>query len=102
MTSSMPEVAENTWLVRASTTISSELHDGVVMLDIEAGKYFGADEVGYRIWQLLVSPIQMREIVAVLIEEYDVEQSRCEVEVAGFIGSLLDAGLVEARDRCGN
>jgi len=95
-------MAENSCLVRASTTISSELDDGVVMLDIEAGKYFGADEVGYRIWQLLASPIRMQEIVAALIEEYDVEPSRCEVEVAGFIGSLLDAGLVETRDPCGS
>lgn len=102
MTQSLHELGDNIRLIRASTAISSELDDGVVMLDIEAGKYFGADEVGYRIWQLLASPISRREIIAALIEEYDVEPSRCELEVADFLGSLIGAGLVETRDRYGD
>ena len=43
--------------VRNSKTISGRLHDEMVMMDIEQGKYFSLNPVATRIWDLLESPL---------------------------------------------
>ena len=66
-----------------------------VLLDVESGLYFGLDEVGARIWQLLVAGASEESIVDQLLEEYDVERSRLRADVTGFLTVLVAKGLTE-------
>ncbi len=95
MSSAAENLAAEAKFKRSTSAIASELDDSVVMLDVEDGRYFGADGVGYRIWQLLASPSSLEELVDRLCEEYEVSAQQCEAEVREYLTSLLKAGLIE-------
>jgi len=68
---------------RNSKTISGRLHDEMVMMDPEQGKYFSLNQVATRIWDMLEGELTIDELCAMLREEYEVESHRCNEEVAG-------------------
>jgi len=65
-----------------------------VILHFTAGTYFGLDEVGTRIWQLVQTRRSVREIRDTLLEEYDVDEARCERAVDSLLASLAEHGLI--------
>ncbi len=65
-----------------------------VMMSIAAGRYYGLNAVGVRIWELLESPRDVAEICRQLVEEFEVDQPTCEAEVLRFVDELLDNGIV--------
>lgn len=78
--------------------VSSDLGGEAAILDLEAGVYYGLDEVGARIWELIQERRSAREVRDALRAEYDVEPERCERDVLALLQELADAGLVEVRD----
>ena len=66
-----------------------------VMLSIEKGKYFGLNSMGSRIWEMLEKPITVREMVAALVIEYDVEEKTCRQDVQTFLNKLYTQELDE-------
>jgi hypothetical protein len=80
--------------IRNSKTISGRLHDELVMMDIDQGKYFSLNPVATRIWDLLEKPLDTEELCAVLIDEYDVAPEQCRIEVEEHIAEMLKFGLI--------
>ena len=79
---------------RNSRTISGRLHDELVMMDLEQGKYFSLNPVATRIWDLLEKEMTLDELCAVLTEEYDVESGQCMDEVGELMSGMEGLGLV--------
>jgi hypothetical protein len=65
-----------------------------VMFSADQGSYFGLDEVGTRVWELLEEPRSIDDVCATLLEEYDVEADTCRRDVAAVVEQLRDAQLV--------
>ena len=65
-----------------------------VILDLNSSSYFGLDEVGTRIWQLLGEQSPLESVVEQLLAEYEVERGRLESDIADLLGDLAEAGLV--------
>lgn len=80
--------------IRKDETISGQLDDEMVMMDIQKGKYFSLNPVATRIWELVEIPRSQAEICRILQEEYEVEPSRCSGEVMEFLEELVKMGLV--------
>ena len=80
---------------RNNSTITGKLHDELVMMDIDKGKYFAFNEVATRIWEILEKPKTEDELVTQLLEEYEVEEEQCRAEVKELLGELGKLGLVE-------
>lgn len=80
---------------RNSRTISGRLHDEMVMMDIEQGKYFSLNPVATRIWDLLENALTIDEICGYLADEYEVEMLRCRAEVGELLKEMERLGLVE-------
>ncbi|MBE0678869.1 MAG: PqqD family protein [Bacteroidales bacterium] len=79
---------------RNSKTISGRLHDELVMMDLEQGKYFSLNPVATRIWDLLEKPKEAAEICSVLMDEYDVSSDQCLIEVEELLDEMGKMGLV--------
>ena len=75
-----------------------EVGGETVLLDLDSEQYFGLDEVGTRIWALLGEGRCLDDIVATLLDEYDVEREQLSADVQELLTALLDAGLIEADD----
>lgn len=69
----------------------------MVLLDPVGGEYFGLDEVGARIWDLLPAHPTAAGLAERLTEEYDAPRERLEADAAAFLGELARLGLVARR-----
>lgn len=78
--------------------VSSDLMGEVAILDLKAGVYYGLDDVGARIWNLIQEPKAVSEIRDTLLQEYDIEADRCERDLLALLQRLADEGLVEVED----
>ena len=81
--------------VVSKDVLFQEVAGETVLLDLGSEAYFGLDEVGTRIWSLLNDGRNSAEMVAALLEEYDVEREVLEQDVQDLLASLVEAGLVE-------
>ena len=74
--------------------LSQEVNGETVLLDLEGESYFGLNEVGTRIWQLLQSKPTVAETLNTLSDEYDVSRDQLESDVGELLAKLADAGLI--------
>ena len=84
-------------VVQAPDQLSSDLSGEAVVLDLGEGIYYGLDEVGARIWELVKEPRAVGDVRDRLLAEYDVERDRCEQDVIALVSELAENGLVEVR-----
>ncbi len=82
--------------IRNNDTISGRLHDEIVMMDIEKGKYFSMNPIATHIWDLLEKPMNADDICNQLMEEYEVDISTCQKEVNQFIDEMMQLNLIQA------
>lgn len=75
--------------------IVSNMGEEKVMLSVESGKYYNFGDIGGYIWDLMEESITINQLVATLIDIYDVEQVECEQQVFSFLEQLLDESLIE-------
>lgn len=78
--------------------VSSDLGGEVAILNLDAGMYYGLDDVGARVWELAREPTKVGEIQSRILEEYDVEPERGRREVFALLQDLVNEGLLEVRD----
>ena len=74
--------------------LSQEVAGETVLLDLASESYFGLDEVGTRIWQLLQEGAGREQLIDTLLDEYEVERAELERDVGQLLDGLADAGLV--------
>ena len=71
-----------------------ELQGESVLLNLESECYFGLDEVGTRMWSALASTDSIEAACESLLAEYDVERERLRSDLATFVETLAEEGLV--------
>lgn len=79
--------------------ISQEVSGETVLLDLESENYFGLDEVGTRIWQLIKEQEDLQAIYNTLLDEYEVEESRLQADLEALLGEISKLGLVSLEAR---
>ncbi len=68
--------------------------DETVLLDLSSGIYFGLDGVGKRIWESLAKGQSLGDAVAVIVAEYEVDESQASADVVEFASDLVARGLL--------
>jgi len=91
-------IALGTLIGKTQDQIASDLGGEVVVLNIQHGIYYGVDDVGVTIWQLLDQPRTPEAIRDAVLAKYDVDPEECERDLLRFLEQLLNAGLIEVRD----
>jgi hypothetical protein len=76
----------------------SNLTDEGVVLNTRNGKYYGLKGAGVAIWSALAQPATIDEIRSMVVDQYEVDETKCELEIGGFLDQLIDEGLVEIVD----
>ena len=69
-----------------------------VMMSIEAGRYYGLNAVGSRIWDLLESPRTVGQLCKQICEEFEVDEQTCEAAVVTFVDDLIINRIVHVVD----
>lgn len=87
-------IGEDAVLSHAAGLVAADLDQKKVMMSIESGKYYGLDEIGTRIWELLEKKPAFCELVQELLKEYDVDEAACRRDLLSFLNKLYDQGLI--------
>jgi len=66
-----------------------------VLLNLETERYFGLDETGTRMWQLVTASPNIDAAYQELQNEYDVESELLRVHFTELLGQLVDYGLLQ-------
>jgi hypothetical protein len=91
-------ISPSSIVVASGDQISSDLAGEVVMLNLKNGTYYGLDQVGARIWELIQAPQPVAAVRDTIVAEYEVTAERCEADLLVLLGQLADAELIEVRD----
>ncbi|WP_300974419.1 PqqD family protein [Sphingomonas sp. LHG3406-1] len=75
--------------------LSADVGEDVVALQAVRGFAFGMEGVSASVWKLLDRARSISEIVADLLERFDVDPEECEADVAELLGQLEAEGLIE-------
>jgi hypothetical protein len=86
-----------TVVVASKNQLASDIAGETVILGLTAGRYYGVDSVGARIWQLIQAPALVADVHRTLVSEYDVDPERCRTDLLRLLQQMADAGLVEVR-----
>jgi len=78
----------------SSEVLTQEVGGETVILDLKTESYFGLDEVGTRIWQLLQEQKNLQTITATMLNEYDVEEKQLGKDIQNLLTQLNKAGIV--------
>ncbi len=78
----------------SSEVLTQEVDGETVILDLKSESYFGLDEVGTRIWQLLQEQEDIQTITATMLNEYDVKEEQLEKDIQNLLTQLNKAGIV--------
>lgn len=79
---------------RNSGLVTSNIDGEIVMMSVDNGEYYGLDEIGSRIWDLLENSISIEQLVDQLTEEFDVAKEDCINDTFEFLKDLLNKNLI--------
>ena len=66
-----------------------------VLLNLETERYFGLDETGTRMWQVVTTAPNIDAAYQVLQDEFDVESELLRLHLTELLGRLVDNGLLQ-------
>jgi hypothetical protein len=88
----------NQTITLSPEVISQEVSGETVLLDLESENYFGLDEVGTRIWQLVKETGDLQAIYNTLLEEYEVEEERLQTDLEALLDEIAVLGLITLKE----
>jgi len=78
----------------SSKALFQEIENEMVILDLAKEQYYGLDDVGARMWQLLSEHGDTTVVVKQLSTYYDADEITLSRDLAQLIEKLRQAGLV--------
>lgn len=66
-----------------------------VLLNLESEQYFGLDETGTRMWQLLTASPDVDAAYQELLAEFEVEPESLRHDLTDLLGRLVENGLLQ-------
>lgn len=85
-------------VVASNELVSANLDGEVVILGFQSGSYYGLDQVGVFVWDLLQQPQKVSDILDATIEEYDVELAQCQQDLLALLEELADKQLIDIKN----
>jgi len=85
----------NTLITRSSEIVHTDMDGEVVMMSIEQGEYYGIDQIGSHIWNMLEEESSIEALCSRLCQRYDVDAKQCQQDVIRFLEKMLEHKIIE-------
>ena len=89
MTPSLP-----TRVTMVPDTLFQDMDGETVFLSLASGEYYGVDDVGSRMWQVLEASTDVETAATQLLREFRVDEETLRADLAALIEKMREAGLV--------
>jgi hypothetical protein len=90
----LPPLSVATTVVLAAGLVEAAVDGDVVALNIASSAFYGLNDTGTRIWEMLRKPTSIAAICGALTAEYAVDSELCEREVLALMEQLRAEGLI--------
>ena len=87
-------ITTTTRVTTAPDVYAREFDGELVIVDLNGGEYFGLDQVGARIWDLLVAGASVEEAVTRIAATHDAPVERIRGDVVEITEKLVTHGLL--------
>jgi len=81
-------------LTLSPDVVFRDLDGEAVLLNLETGTYFGLNEVGTRMWNLIQQYGALQRVFESMQEEYEVAPAVLEQDLLHLVGQLCAKGLL--------
>ena len=78
--------------------VAADMDGETVMMSIEAGEYYGLNDVGTYLWEFMAEPIAIKSLCQRVLDSYEVDEVTCQTGVLNFVERLLDRGVIKRVD----
>jgi len=85
-----------TRFIRSTALYEERIGEELVALDVAGGQCYGMNSVATKVWELLSAPRSLEEICAILLQQFDVDEARCQQEVRELVDGMVQDGLVRS------
>lgn len=92
--SSANTLSQVTVLSKTPDILTSAVNEGLAMMNVESGNYYGLDDIGMKIWDLIDGKLTLGEISARLTSEHEVTVEQCWTDVCFLVRKLLEHELI--------
>lgn len=72
-----------------------EVEQEMVLLNLGTGSYYGLDPVGSRMWDLLAEKKNIREVLEIMLQEYEATTEDLQRDILHLVQELKTRGLVQ-------
>ena len=86
-------------VIPSTSVICQELDGEMVILDLQQEQYFGLNDVGTRMWQLMSEGRTTDKIIKTLLGEFDVDEDTLRSDLTALIQQLTNAKLARIASR---
>ncbi len=90
----LDDLAPESVVMPAPGVLSADLGEGVAVLAPGTGIYYGLDDVGRRVWQLVEEVQTLGAIRDQMLAEYEVAPERLDQDLTALLGELAAEGLI--------
>ncbi len=94
----MSTISLDSIIVRSPDQVSTDLGDETVILGLAREEYYSLKEVGARIWEMIQEPKTVRDILSVILRDYDVEPERGEHDLLALLQEMAKEGLIGVKN----
>jgi len=74
--------------------VSAPIDKETALMSIEQGNYYGIDEVGTRIWEIISDETTVSDLCGKLLDEFEVDEETCREETLRFLEDLASEKLI--------
>ena len=85
-------------VVATDRQVACQVGGEAVILHLDEGVYYGLNEVGARVWQLVQEELTVAEIVDAIVAEYGVDRAQCLGDIQELVAGLAEHKLVIVSD----
>ena len=88
-------ISFTTIVCRSQDQVSTRVDDDTVMMSISKGMYYGLDDIGTDIWELIEEPCSVSTILDTLGGKYNVNKEKCKDELFDLLATLHNKSLIK-------
>jgi hypothetical protein len=94
----MKSISPESMISKTTKIITSNIGDETVMMSIKNGYYYGMNNIGSTIWELLKKPMRVSELCDILTEKFNVSAEKCLKDVIEFLTFLREENLIQVKE----
>lgn len=89
------ELCNSSFVKAAPDQVCSDLNGEAVILNFSSGTYYGLNETGAFVWNLIQEPKTVEQLRVALLNEYEVEPAICDQDLRSLLQELAQQNLIE-------